>query len=307
MAKSKTLIISGPMDAKHVGGINVMGNRGLNIDNYFTSTAIVPDDSPSHTFMAVGKTEIPRRSDTIASTIRRPSISLKRSISKLRRSSSSHPSEPHHKVENEQPLDKPMSRSESPNTHRPLRMQSSMSRLRQRVGLDRELYDAPPVSKTPTTEPEIIPEPVQKNYRPVHDRKALARLTTASSIYTTMSDSEPARTSILPHRQSSIIQRQSSTIPRRPSPIERQPSNANQQPPQPPSRPTRADSGTAIDFNNIPVQERPIPFKEIMAVSSFADRMAMYKKTREYWASADHGLVTWTERAVGPKATTARS
>jgi hypothetical protein len=281
MAKSKTLIISGPMDAKHVGGINVMGNRGLNIDNYFTSTAIVPDDSPSHTFMAVGKTEIPRRSDTIASTIRRPSISLKRSISKLRRSSSSHPSEPHHKVENEQPLDKPMSRSESPNTHRPLRMQSSMSRLRQRVGLDRELY--------------------------VHDRKALARLTTASSIYTTMSDSEPARTSILPHRQSSIIQRQSSTIPRRPSPIERQPSNANQQPPQPPSRPTRADSGTAIDFNNIPVQERPIPFKEIMAVSSFADRMAMYKKTREYWASADHGLVTWTERAVGPKATTARS
>jgi hypothetical protein len=303
MAKPKTLIISGPMDAKHVGGINVMGNSGPNIDNYFASTAIIPDEQPSHTFIAVGKTEVPRRSDTMASTIRRPSMSLKRSLSKLRRSSTSHHPESYRKAENEQQLDKPMSRSESANNNRPLRMQSSMSRLRQRVGLDRELYDASPVSKTPTPEPEAPPEPVRKDYPPLQDRKALVRLTTASSIYTTISDLEPARTSIAPQNPPSSVQRQPSTIRRRPSPKETQPSVAKQ---QPTSRAKRADSGTAIDFNNVPVQERPIPFKEIMAVASLAERMEMYKKTRKYWASADHGLVMWTERAVRPKTAAVR-
>lgn len=38
-----------------------------------------------------------------------------------------------------------------------------------------------------------------------------------------------------------------------------------------------------------------------MAVQSLAERMALYKKTREYWAYADHGLVEWTGRAGGPK------
>ncbi|CAI9637727.1 unnamed protein product [Alternaria burnsii] len=73
---------------------------------------------------------------------------------------------------------------------------------------------------------------------------------------------------------------------------------------QPLARSKRADSGTAIDFKDVPVQERPIPFKEIMATPTLAERMAMYKKTREYWAHADHGLVAWTERAAGPKVAT---
>jgi hypothetical protein len=287
--KTKTLIISGPMDAKHVGGINVMGSGGPNVDDYFTGTAIMPDELPSHTFVATGKTEVPKRSDTIAGSLRR-SISLKRSLSRLRRKSISHHPETPRKSESEPQAEQPMSRSESANHHRPLRMQSSMSRLRQRVGLDRELYDASPVSKTPSPEPEIIPEPVQKDDPP--------------SIY---SDFEPVRKSIAPQRQPSIIQRQLSTIRRRPSPIERMPLDAKQQPPQLPNRPKRADSGTAIALDNVPAQERPVPFKEIMAVSSFAERMAMYKKTREYWASADHGLVTWTESAVRPRIAVTRS
>jgi hypothetical protein len=306
MAKPKTLIISGPMDARHVGGVNVMGNGGPNVDNYFiTTTAIVPDELPSHTFVAIGKTEVPRRSETIATTIRRPSISLKRSLSKLRRKSNSHQFEAHGKSENEHQTDKPMSRSETANHYGPLRMRTSMSRLRQRVGLDRDLYDALPVFKTPSPKPEIVPEPIHKDGPPLPDKRALARLTTTSSIY---SDFEPVRTNVVSRQQPSVNQLQSSIIRRHPSSIERQLSNAKQQSPQLPSRPKRADSGTAIDLNNVPVQERPIPFKEIMAVSSFAERMAMYKKTREYWASADHGLATWTERAkVGPRAAVTRS
>ncbi|KAF2478326.1 uncharacterized protein BDR25DRAFT_338913 [Lindgomyces ingoldianus] len=68
-------------------------------------------------------------------------------------------------------------------------------------------------------------------------------------------------------------------------------------PKQPPVRPKRADSGTAIDLTDVPKDERPLGFQEIMAVKSFAERMALYKKTRDYWASADHGLEEWVERA----------
>jgi hypothetical protein len=70
---------------------------------------------------------------------------------------------------------------------------------------------------------------------------------------------------------------------------------------QPLIRPKRADSGTAIDFDRVPAQERPSPFQDIMAVQSLAERMELYKKTREYWAYADHGLVEWTGLASGPK------
>jgi hypothetical protein len=63
--------------------------------------------------------------------------------------------------------------------------------------------------------------------------------------------------------------------------------------PAPPTRPKRADSGTAIDFDDVPVDERPLGFKEIVAVKSFDERMALYKRTRDYWASADHGLEEW--------------
>jgi hypothetical protein len=66
------------------------------------------------------------------------------------------------------------------------------------------------------------------------------------------------------------------------------------------TRPKRADSGTAIDFDDVPVEERPMGFKEIMAVKSFAERMECYRKTREYWAKADHGLGEWVGKAGRP-------
>ncbi|RII17980.1 hypothetical protein CUC08_Gglean002068 [Alternaria sp. MG1] len=292
MAKTKTLIISGPMDAKHIGGVNVLGGSGSNLDNYFPSTAIVPDERPSHTFVAIGRTEVPRRSDTVAGTLRRPSVSLTRGLSRLRRSSSSHRTEVARGAGGEQQVHSQMENSN--NAGRPLRMQSSMSKLRQRVGLDRELYDTTPISKTPTPEPRPIPEPVRKDHLPLQETRALARLTTTSSIYSTPDlDSPKTRT---PHKQQSII------VQRRPPPFVHQLPTMNT---QPLARSKRADSGTAIDFKDVPVQERPIPFKEIMATPSLAERMAMYKKTREYWAHADHGLVAWTERAAGPKVATA--
>ncbi|KAF1945773.1 hypothetical protein EJ02DRAFT_25132 [Clathrospora elynae] len=300
MAKKKTLVISGPMDAKHVGGVNIVGSMG-GIDSYFVNAALVPDELPSHTFVATGKTEVPRRSHTIASTLRRPSLSIKRSLSKLRRRSGSHHPE-HCQSEYEHQAEQTMKKSDSINAPRSLRMQSSISRLRQRVGLDRDLYGMVPVSKTPTPEPQMTPKSIQKDYPPLNNRKALTRLTTASSIYTNTSEIENTRISVTLQRQASVLQRQPSTVQRRLSPIKHQPSNTKAQLPRPPVRPKRVDSGTAIELNHVPVQERPIPFKDIMAVSSLAERMAMYKKTREYWASADHGLITWIERAVGPKA-----
>jgi hypothetical protein len=68
------------------------------------------------------------------------------------------------------------------------------------------------------------------------------------------------------------------------------------------TRPKRADSGTAIDFSDALSQRKPLGFKEIIAVSSLEQRMALYKKTREYWATADHGLDEWVGKAgSGPR------
>lgn len=302
MAKTKTLTISGPMNAKHVGGVNVTGSNGPNVDNYFANTSLQPDELPSHTFVASGTTEVPRRADTIASVIRRPSISIKRSLSKLRTKSISHFPQVHRDNDGDEQFDMPIARTDSTKAPRPLKMQSSMSRLRQKVGLDRDLHEPIPVPKAKTPEPETAPEPVQKDYPPLKMRKSIARLTTASSIYTISPDAENSRTSTALQRQSSTLQRQPSSAQRRASPTpQRLPSNAKNPVPTRPVRPKRADSGTAIDFNDVPVQERPIPFKDILAVQSFADRMAMYKKTRDYWANADHGLLEWTGRAAGAK------
>ncbi|KAF2260767.1 hypothetical protein CC78DRAFT_385311 [Lojkania enalia] len=71
---------------------------------------------------------------------------------------------------------------------------------------------------------------------------------------------------------------------------------------RPPTRPKRKDSGTAIDFSDIPVSERPLGFREIMEVAGFEERMAAYRQAREYWAGADHGLGAWVEGAVGRRA-----
>ncbi|CAO2654145.1 Nn.00g108780.m01.CDS01 [Neocucurbitaria sp. VM-36] len=312
MAKSKLRAISGPMDAKHVGGVNVTSSNSSSLDSYFTNTTLEPDELPSHTFVATGTTELPRRSDTIASVIRRPSISLKRSLSRLRTKSISHLPDLHRKHESEHSADMPVMRSDSTKASRPLKMQSSMSRLRQKVGLDRELYE-PLVPKHMTPESDIVPEPIQKDYPPLRVGRPLARLTTASSIYPVAPETELARTSTISQRkpfalqpQLLVAEKQPYAFQRRPSPPIHGDSSTTQTRKQPPVRPKRADSGTAIEFNNVPMDERPLGFKEILAVQTFAERMALYKKTREYWASADHGLTEWTERVGAPRLITAR-
>jgi hypothetical protein len=79
------------------------------------------------------------------------------------------------------------------------------------------------------------------------------------------------------------------------------PPRMKETPPPLPVRPRRADSGTAIEFDNLPVAERPMGFKEIAAMQSYRDRMALYEKTRDYWANAEHGLAEWTGRSGGPR------
>jgi hypothetical protein len=284
------------------------GKQPSLLDSYFSKNALQPDELPSHTFVAQGKTEVPRRSDTIGGTIRRPDLSIKHSLSRLRRKSISHTSEMHSSSEGRSNVNTGIDRSDSVMTTknaRPLRMQSSLSRLRQRVGLDKDLYVSPPISKPTTPEPESAPAPIQKDYPPLRVRKSFSRITSyASSHYSETGIGMPT------NPQPPSVQRQASAIDRRPSPPSRRPviTATNSAPvTKPPGRPKRADSGTAIAFDDLPVQQRPMPFQEIMAVQSFADRMAMYKKTREYWACADHGLVEWTGRAGGPRVAQARA
>ncbi|EAT89355.1 hypothetical protein HBI56_025960 [Parastagonospora nodorum] len=302
MAKSKPLVISGPMDAKHVGGINVMGGMQPSmLDSYFNKIVLEPDETPSHTYTATGKIEVPKRSDTFAGTIRRPSLSLKRSLSKLRRKSISHVSQDHSPTESKSRDTRPIVRSESVKTKdsaRSLSMQSSLSRLRQRVGLDRELHDVTPEHKPTTKETTIAPEPIKKDYTPLQVRKPLSRGTSHASTMHSERERRTANNSV--QRNTSSSQRDLSTPQRIRPAVSHQPvaqsliSNR-------PARPKRADSGTAIALDNVPPMERPLPFQDIMAVKSFSERMELYKKTREYWAYADHGLIEWTGRASGPK------
>ncbi|KAI1585454.1 hypothetical protein PtrEW7m1_002185 [Pyrenophora tritici-repentis] len=271
MPKTKAIVISGPMDARHVGGVNLLGNGSSGFSHYFNNATIQQDERPSHAFATSGKIEVPKRSDTMNSPIRRPSLHFKASFSMLGRQSSVR-----------QPDETEKSDSES--VHRSLRMKSSMSRLRQRVGL--ESYDT---VKTPSPEPSLKPEATQM-YAPLRqDWNEPAHLT-ALPFYTPIKDVRSASTSASPPRKP--------LVQRRPSlPFKSQSQDVNARPAQPPARQHRADSGTAIDFRDVPVKERPVPFKEIMAVSSHAERMALYKKTRDYWATVDHGLAAWTEYA----------
>src|SRR5690349_17678594 len=116
MAKSKIRAISGPLDAKHVGGVNVTGSNSSSLDTYFADTTLEPDELPSHTFVATGTTEVPRRSDTISNVMRRPSLSLKRSLSRLRTKSISHLPDLHRKHETDHQSDMPITRTDSAKT-----------------------------------------------------------------------------------------------------------------------------------------------------------------------------------------------
>lgn len=304
MAKSKALIISGPMNAKHLGGIDVMGGTQPSIlDNYFDKTMLEPDELPSHTYVATGNIEVPKRSDTIAGAIRRPSGSLRRSFSKLRRNSISHPSDTKSTtgLSRNLAMEKPESVAPRETTRQP-RTQTSLSRLRHRVGLDKDLYEAASVFNAVTPDPEIVPEPIKKDSPRLQVRKPLSRAAPKDTAkYAGIS--RPSR--------NASVQRKPSSVDCNPASAHTHPSVESRQPvttfmavrsaSKLPVNPKRIDSGTAITLDKVPFRERPLPFQEIMAVKNLAERMAMYKRTQDYWAYADHGLIDWTSRASGPK------
>jgi hypothetical protein len=46
------------------------------------------------------------------------------------------------------------------------------------------------------------------------------------------------------------------------------------------------------------ISGKPLTFRDIVAIRSAPDRIATYNKTRDYWATTDHGLNEWMAKAV---------
>lgn len=259
----KSRLISGPMHARHVGGISITGGTGGNtsLDSYFAPTSLEPDEIPSHMYAASGKTEIPRRSFTFTSAVRRPSLSLKRSISRLRSGSGSCAFEGHKRSQSDSRPPMTSTRLHSPVT-RAMQRESTPISAPPNMNLDWSEHGSATRSKS--LELDTIPIPPPKDYPQVNSKV---------SIYSTSAC--PVTTGF-------------------------EPSTRKEMPPLP-VRPQRADSGTAIDFDEVTAERRPLGFKEITAIQNCKDRMTLYEKTRDYWANAEHGLAEWTGRAGGPR------
>ncbi|EUC51317.1 hypothetical protein COCMIDRAFT_21301 [Bipolaris oryzae ATCC 44560] len=280
MAKTKTIVISQPMDARHVGGVNVMGSGSSSLDNYFSHNDTEPNErSPSGSDGA--KLETRGRSDTVPINTRRPGLSWKESFSRLRQKSfSPHSRSRRGSEERHLPESQVNSQAErSDGSPTPLRTRRSTTRLGQSIGLESDSDNSLSVLKIRACQPEL----------------ASIRPTTASSIYSTATNLEPYNAITTPQRKTAWNEQYLTPLG------ERKMSEASIRPPQPWAKSKRTDSGTAIDFTDVPVEERPVPFQEIMAIPSLSERLAMYKKTRDYWATADHGLGEWVERAAAPK------
>ncbi|KAK7187322.1 uncharacterized protein CC84DRAFT_1200641 [Paraphaeosphaeria sporulosa] len=267
MTKPKSRTISAPFDARHVGGVSIPGATVPIVGIERSSTSLEPDNAPSHTFVAHGNIEVPRRSHTIASTLGRPSLTLKTSISLLRGRSNSNAQAP-------EPTDGSLKGEMSVHS---LRKKTSTSRFWQKA------HHESPVAESPKEDKGAM------RAFPPHKETPVLRT----------KPSHPFMPS-LPTANPYVYQ-----APPVPSPPPPPASELRQTPPQraptqkklPVVRSKRADSGTAIDFDDVPAEERPLGFREILAVSSFSERMALYKKTRDYWAHADHGLVEWVDRS----------
>ncbi|XPS97553.1 hypothetical protein M3J09_006779 [Ascochyta lentis] len=261
----KSRLISGPMHARHVGGVIITGGTGGNtsLDSYFTPSSLEPDELPSHTYAASGNVEVPRRSSTFTDAVRRPSLTLKRSISRLRSASGSRSSEKHKGSQSDDHPAMATTRSDPTVQQKP-----NPAPARPSMGLDWDLYEFTSRPKSP--ELEVVPAPPPKDHPRVNPKASIYSM----SAYSVVTDYE--------------------------QPPRKEP------PPPLPGRSKRADSGTAIEFDNVPAEERPMGFKEITAIKSYRDRMALYEKTRNYWANAEHGLAEWTGRTGGPRTTQLR-
>lgn len=263
----KSRLISGPMHARYVGGVSITGGTGGNtsLDSYFVPGSLEPDELPSHTYAASGKFEVPRRSKTFTNTVRRPSLSLKRSISRLRGGSGSRGSEGHKRSQsdNRPTMYTTMSDPAVPSISQSIQRKPSPVSARPNMGLDWDVYDSTTRPKSP--ERDAVPRPPPKDYPCLNPTTSVYSM----SAYSVTTDFEhPPR---------------------------------KETPPPLPVRPRRVDSGTAIEFDDMPAEERPMGFKEITAIQDYKDRMASYEKTRDYWANAEHGLAEWTGRTGGPR------
>lgn len=269
MTKPKSLTISGPMDVRHVGGVSVPGVTIPIFGIERPSIPVEPDTTPSHTFVAQGNIEVPRRSNTITTSLSRPSLKLKTSISLLRARSNSTTAKRDVNESSER-----SSQADMP-AHS-LKKKASTSRFWQKSH-----YESPAVERP--REENIVskdnthPTSMQVDSPELRKKPSLSRL---ASIRTANPYTYQAPPPPLPK----LVSKALPFLP------------ASQK--QPPTvRPKRADSGTAIEFDDLPIEERPLGFREIIAVPSFAERMSLYKKTRDYWAHTDHGLNEWVHKA----------
>ncbi|KAJ4992246.1 hypothetical protein SVAN01_02265 [Stagonosporopsis vannaccii] len=264
----KSRLISGPMHARHVGGVSITGGTGGNtsLDSYFAPTSLEPDELPSHTYAASGTTEVPRRSNTFTNAVRRPSLSVKRSISRLRSGSGSRSSEGHKRSQSDNRAVVTSTSSNQAGSYQSQSIQRKPSPVPSlpNMGLDGDLYDT--ITRPRSPEPGITPPPPPKDHPNLKSKISMYSM----SAYSVAADYD-------------------------------RPPRKEMAPPLPP-RSRRADSGTAIEFNDLPIEERPLGFKEIVAMQSYKDRMAFYEKARDYWANAEHGLAEWTGRTGGPRA-----
>lgn len=269
MTKSKSRTISAPFDARHVGGVSIPGATVPIVGIERSSTSLEPDSAPSHTFVAHGNIEVPRRSHTIASSLGRPSLTLKTSISLLRGRSNS----------NTQATESADGNPKDEMSGHSLRRKTSTSRFWQKA------HHESPVVESPQEDQEVV-----RTNPPAPLPKDVLRTKPSFSLAPSVSTTIPFVYQATPHPPP----------PPPPPPSEVRPTPPHRAPTQkklPAARSKRADSGTAIDFDDVPAEERPLGFREILAVSSFSERMALYKRTRDYWAHADHGLGEWVDRS----------
>lgn len=268
MTPPKSRLISGPMHARHVGGVSITGGTGGNtsLDSYFAPTSLEPDELPSHMYAASGVIEVPRRSNTFTNAVRRPSLSVKRSISRLRSGSGSRSSEGHKRSQSDNraimestgsgPEDLPISQS----------IQRKPSRIFSRPNINLDWNGLALATRPRSPVFDTVPTPPPKDHPRLNSEMSTFSMSTysvAASVY----DQPPRKA--LPARLS--------------------------------VRSKRADSGTAVEANSLPIEQRPLGFKEIAAMQHLKDRMALYEKTRDYWANAEHGLAEWTVRTGGPR------
>ncbi|KAF2445535.1 hypothetical protein P171DRAFT_267181 [Karstenula rhodostoma CBS 690.94] len=270
MTKPKSKTISAPFDARHVGGVSIPVATVPIAGIERSSTTLEPDTAPSHTFVAHGNIEVPRRSNTVASALGRPSLTLKTSISLLRGRSNS----------NTQATESADGNSKGNMPVRSLRKKASTSRFWQKAHHETPAVESPQEDEEAAR--DVPPAPLHKD-------TPVLRTKPSSSFTPSVSTTNPY-----------IYQ---STVPPPPPPPPASepkptpPHRARSQKKPPVVRSKRADSATAIDLDDVLVAERPLGFREILAVSSFSERMSLYKKTREYWAHANHGLGEWVDRS----------